>query len=272
MMAAAFAAAGCGASPLTGRTAGSAGAPGSGGGDQDRGQQVVGGATDAAADCDQLAAAHSLALSKALACTPGAPNQCQTLAEIVPLACPSYACAENYEYVNDGAEANALLKRWSQACVPSDPCPNGTLACLATAPRATCVPTTPGASTGTCMPSPSDGGAGVAPDGGESCDQLAADYRAAFRAALACVPGAPEQCLARVSPYLGACNDDCVTMTAANDATAVTAALRRWAAQCAPAAACPSVACTPPPGQTGGCVPVDGGGTSGICVNSTPSG
>jgi hypothetical protein len=234
--------AGCSGAPLVGGTTG-----------RDAGTDLGG------ASCDQLVARHAVALTQALACTPGAADQCQALAEVVPLACPSYAC-ENYEYVNDRTQANALLASWYQSCVPSDPCPNGVLDCIGTAPRATCVPITPGASTGTCMPSP--------PDGDATCYQLANDYAAAVRASLACTPGAPNQCQAQVTPSLFPCGD-CQTMEAANDATAVNAIWQRWSAQCAVPADCAPVGCHPTPGQTGVCVRVDGGPLGGICVNST---
>jgi len=244
--------AGCSGTPLVGGTTG-----------RDAGADLAG------ASCDQLVAWHAVALTEALACTPGAPNQCQALAEVVPLACPSNAC-ENYEYVNDTTQANAFLHSWYQSCVPRDPCPNGVLACVGTAPPATCVPTGPGASTGVCTPAPRDGGAALAPDGGESCYQLSNDYTAVVRAALACRPGAPNQCQTQVTPNLSACGD-CQTMEAANDATAVNAVWQRWFEQCVGTAACAQVGCPPIPGQTGVCVPVDGGPLGGVCVNSTPS-
>jgi hypothetical protein len=258
-------AAGCSAAPLVGGNAGFDGGSASfdaGNAGFDSGSDLGG------ASCDQLVAWHAVALTEALVCTPGAPNQCQALAEVVPLACPTNAC-ENYEYVNDVTRAKAFLGSWYQSCVPSDPC-SEVLACIGTAPRATCVPTSPGASTGTCTPSPSDGVSTVAPDGGESCYQLSNDYTAAVRAALACTPGASNQCQAQVTPNLFPCGD-CQTMEAANDATAVNAIWQRWAAQCADTADCLQVGCHPPPGQTGVCVPVDGGPLGGICVNSTPT-
>jgi hypothetical protein len=239
--------AGCSAAPLVGGTTG-----------RDAGTDLAG------ASCDQLVALHTVALTHALACTPGAADQCQDLAEVVPLVCPSNAC-ENYEYVNDRTEANALLGSWLQSCAPapSDRCSNGiVLACLATAPRATCVPIGPGASTGICQPSP--------PDGDANCYQLSNDYTAAVRASLACMPGAPNQCQAQVTPNLFACGD-CETMEAANDATAVNAVWQKWSAQCAVPADCAPVVCHPPPGQMGVCVRVDGGPLGGICVNSTPT-
>jgi hypothetical protein len=223
--------------------------------------------------CDQLVAAHTVALTKALACTPAAPNQCHALAQVVPLACPTDAC-ENYQYVNDNTQVNALLLDWIGACPPNGfgYCPNGVLACGPHAQPSICVPTSPGASTGTCMPSPHDGGLGLAPDGGESCDQLAADYSGAVRAALACTPGAPNQCQARISPNLTPCDNDCATMEAANDATGATAAWQRWATRCVGLGVCTLANCNPPSGQVGVCVPIDGGiPTGGICVNSTPT-
>ena len=63
-------------------------------------------------------------------------------------------------------------------------------------------------------------------DGGRTCQQLASDYKAAFGAALACTPGAANQCQAPVPVSLCA---GCAWYV--NDATQVVAVLDQFSAQ-----------------------------------------
>jgi hypothetical protein len=111
------------------------------------------------------------------------------------------------------------------------------------------------------------------PDGGESCDQLVADYTAAVIAALACTPGAPNQCQSYVSTTAANGPDPCRPMTVVNDPTGVNAALQRWSAQCQVTDAILLIICDPPT-QKASCVPnVDAGTfsrTAGTCVPSIP--
>jgi len=244
-------AAGCGGSLGTGGSRAAGGGSGTGGA----------GGIDVAR-CNQAVAEYATALSAELACTPGAPNQCQVLVGLQPTLCGGQTACGDQEYANDSTLVETARGEWLGACGNNEflGCP--LFECQPAAPPSTCVPTSPGASTGTCVPNPSD----VAPDGGESCDQLAADYALALTAALACTPGAPNQCQATLSPGLTACNGDCDRYLAANDATAATAIWQKWAAQCLGPRACPNTDCYRPP-LNAQCVPVDGG-ASGLC--STP--
>jgi hypothetical protein len=274
----AFAAAGCSGAPLGGGTGGSQGAGGDGapcstftgcgtgwGGTSGSGGTAGG---DGAL-CDQLSAAYSSALTAALSCTPGAPHQCQAVVATYPTACPGSSCG-GQEYVNDGTTVEAVRGEWLAACEPDVHilCVAG--ACDPPAPPSTCVPTSPGATTGTCIPYGSDAGAAIAPDGGESCDQLVADYTAAVTAARACTPGAPNQCQAQISPTPDACNTGCGAAEYVNDVTGVNAARQSWIAQCVGAVGCPAILCPPvPPPPSISCVPnVDGGtlGSTGTCA------
>src|SRR5262249_59886040 len=117
-------------------------------------------------------------------------------------------------------------------------------------------------------------GASSVPDGGESCDQLVADYEAALQAALECKPGAPNQCQVPLNSQPVACNMGCGATVSANDATAVNAAWTNWANRCALYLGCPLTLCDPPPGPVGTCVAVDvsKSASGGICVTATPLG
>src|SRR3954470_7370858 len=145
----AFAAAGCNGAPLGGGTGGSKGTGGDGrpcntypgcgtgsGGVNGSG----GGAGGNGALCDRLTAAYSSALTEALACTPGAPNQCQAVVATHPTACPGSSCG-GQEYVNDGAMVEAVRGKWLAACEPEVHILCIALACDPPAPPSTCVPT-----------------------------------------------------------------------------------------------------------------------------------
>jgi hypothetical protein len=267
----------CAGTPLGGGTGGRGGG-GSGGSGGDvptcidpsachAGQGGTGGVDTAV--CGQLESAYAIAVTAASACTPGAPNQCQVLVATVPTECPDSACGQQ-TYVNDNSQIEPLRGQWLQTCDPGGihSCPN-TGPCDPQRPPSVCVSDGPGTTTGTCVPDGSPGG--IAPDGGESCDQLVADYSAAVNAALACTPGAPNQCQALLDSLPTSCNNGCGATVAANDATAVNAAWNRWATQCSLALGCTLNICTPPPGTVGACVSVDGGTASGgICVTATP--
>jgi hypothetical protein len=103
---------------------------------------------DGGETCDQLAAEYKAAVTVALACTPGAPDQCQVLAAAFPTVCPSLLpCAER-EVVNDGTNVEMLRLRWIFACDQPHSC--GATACPDMG--SVCVPTgAAGASTGTCV-------------------------------------------------------------------------------------------------------------------------
>jgi len=221
--------------------------------------------------CADLESAYAAALTAAYACTPGAPGQCQALVDTIPMECP-VECGPNATYVNDNTQLEAVRGQWLRACDPNGLHSCIEIACTPTLVPSVCVPTTPGATTGTCVPYGSDAGAGIAPDGGESCDELVADYTAAVSAAKACTPGAPNQCEVLLNQLPSACNSGCTATVAANDATAVNAAWSKWASQCALDFGCPLSICDPPPGPVGTCAVLDGPGmvTGGICVTETP--
>ncbi len=275
----AFAAAGCSGAPLGGGTGGSKGSGGDappcttygGCGTGAGGVNGSGGAGGRdAALCAQSNADYASALTAALACTPGAPNQCQAIVASYPTVCPGSDCS-NLQYVNDGTTVEAVRERWLDACEPGVRIECVAIACNPPAPPATCVPTGPGATTGTCVSYGSDAGAAVVPDGGESCDQLVADYAAAVTAALACTPGAPNQCQSYVTTTVanGPVPSDCGPMTVVSDPTGVNAAQQRWSAQCFTGGPILLIKCDPPT-QQASCVPnVDAGAVSasaGTCV------
>jgi hypothetical protein len=283
MAAVAFAAAGCSGAPLGGGSGGSTGAGGkvppcttyTGCGTGAGGITGSGGGAGGGdgALCAQSNAAYSSALTAALACTPGAPNQCQAIVATYPTVCPGSDCS-NLQYVNDGTTVEAVRGEWLAACEPGVYIECIAIACDPPAPPISCVPTSPGATTGTCVPYGSDAGAAVVPDGGESCDQLVADYAAAVTAALACTPGAPNQCQAVVSPRPDACNTGCGAGEYVNDATGVNTARQRWIAQCVGTVGCPLILCPPvlPPSGLS-CVPnVDAGAltSTGTCAVTAP--
>jgi hypothetical protein len=204
----------------------------------------------------------------------GAPNQCQTVVGTYPTACPGADCS-GQEYVNDGATVEAVREKWLAACEPGVRTGCSALACGPPAPPSTCVPTSPGATTGTCVSSvisddgSTDGGnTDAALDGGESCDELSVDYTAAVTAARACTPGAPNQCQATVGATASACPPNgCGPQAYVNDATGVNAVGTRWRLQCGGGVACPKIICLPLAVAVA-CVPVDGGAgaTTGTCV------
>jgi hypothetical protein len=173
--------------------------------------------------------------------------------------------------VNDGATVETVREEWLAACEPGVHSECIAIACAAPTPPSTCVPASPGAPTGTCVPYGSDAGAAVVPDGGESCDQLVVDYQAAVTAALACTPGAPNQCQSYVTTTVanGPDPSDCRPMTVVNDPSGVNATLQRWSAQCFTGGPILLIKCDPPT-QQASCVPnVDAGavsGSAGTCV------
>ncbi len=271
----------CSGAPLGGGGTGGSGGDGSPCPDSTRcgtgtgGDIATGGAGGADAGntalCSQLTDAYSAAVTGALACTPGAPNQCQVLVGTAPSACPDLDCGAQ-EFVNDATDIEAARGRWLATCEPGLllECPY--IACDPPLSPSVCIPTgSAGTTTGTCVPYGSDAGAAIAPPGGESCDQLVADYQAAVTAARACTPGAPNQCQSYVasSPPAGPTPADCQPMTAVNDTSGVTAALQTWSAQCWDPGPTLLIKCDPPT-QQASCVPnVDAGavsGSAGTCV------
>jgi hypothetical protein len=89
--------------------------------------------------CAELEGDYQQALSAALACTPGAPNQCQQ-------AIPVSFCAGCDRYVNDATSLNAISAQLSnQGCVRCE----GLELCIQAGPYA-CVPTDAGTSSGQC--------------------------------------------------------------------------------------------------------------------------
>jgi hypothetical protein len=221
--------------------------------------------------CNQLTDAYSAAVTAALACTPGAPNQCKAQVAIAPTACPGSVCGSQ-ERVNDGTEVESLRQKWLSACEPGVRIECIDIGCAPPLPPSICVATNgSGATSGTCVPSGvSDGGStDAAFDGGESCDQLAADYTAAVTAAQACTPGAPNQCRSTVSATVSACPPNgCGPEAYVNDAAGVNAVRARWLSQCGGGVACPKIVCLPLAVAVA-CVPVDGGTdtTTGVCVS-----
>jgi len=111
---------------------------------------------DGGETCAQLAAEYRAALAVALACTPGAPDQCQALAATFPTVCPSLLPCEEREFVNDSTNVEMLRYRWVFACNQPHTC--GVTLCPDMG--SVCVPTGPaGASTGICVRSePTDAG------------------------------------------------------------------------------------------------------------------
>jgi hypothetical protein len=178
--------------------------------------------------CHTLSLEYADAVITAVACKPGAPNQCQVVVSPSPTPCPGSECTD-YHVVNDGTAVQSLLQQWLAACAPS-PVGCTDIGCREGIP-AVCVPTSPGATTGTCVALASDAGVGIAPDGGESCDQLEADYVAAMAAAKSCTPGAPKQCASYVVQALGD-GTTCLPMTLVNDPSGVNAVLDKWFPQC----------------------------------------
>jgi hypothetical protein len=262
MAALAFAAAGCGGSRLVEGTDGGAGHGGAGGlpgagGSSDAGSGGAGGA-----GCDRLQAAYTAAIDAAMTCTPGVPYQCQVLVDLTADRCPGH-CGKQ-DYVNSDSPVKAAGTNWQRACLPPDTiidCAPAT--CEPPVPR-TCVPSSPGASTGTCTLVES---AGVPDAGSESCDQLSADYAVALNAALYCTPGNPHPCQA-VANTEAVCNGLCPYEQAVNDPISTGNAYRRWAAECN--RPCSRFVCNGPSPAPGVCVAVAGGSPSGgVCVPGT---
>ena len=278
----ALAAVACSGAPLGGRGTGGTGG-GSGpcpdsvpcvtsfGGDIGTGGSDAG----SGALCSQLTEAYGAAVTAALTCTPGAPNQCQALVGIAPSACPGVCGGQ--EFVNDATAVETLREKWLAACEPDVHIECVEITCTLPQPPSICVPTGAAAAvTGTCVPSvPADGGStdasrtdGSAADGSESCDQLSADYTAAVTAARACTPGASNQCQSTVSATPSACPPNgCGPEAYVNDAAGVNAVHARWLSQCGGGVACPKIVCLPLAVAVA-CLPVDGGAgaTTGTCV------
>lgn len=296
MAAACLVAGGCSSTALLGGTLGAGGTPGTGGSPgtggggactasngclgtggipaRDDGGTRVGPRFDAAIDgsrntaCLDLDRAYGEAVQAALACTPGAPGQCQTLVATAPTPC--LMCGYQ-EYVNDATEVEAALQSYVATCAPKDAGCGLQSSCTPPLPRATCLPTSPGASTGTCFSyhfdaGAFDAGAPAGPDGGESCQQLALGYAAAVNAAQACTPGAPNQCQGYAQSTVPTDIAPCgyTPYVSVNDSSVVKGPWQRWGIQCAlPCAG----GLPPPPPPPGVCVPVDGGSpTGGICI------
>ena len=143
--------------------------------------------------------------------------------------------------------------------------------CIESATPSVCYANDASNTTGTCIPTISnDGDIVVDRDAGESCDQLSTDYAAALTAALACTPGAANQCQTLVSSVASACpQTGCGPVVYVNDASALPAAQSRWASQCAQTVACPQIACKIAilPST---CVANDAGGSAGTCMQSVP--
>jgi hypothetical protein len=257
------------------------GSGGSGGTIVDGGNSVI---------CEQLAEKYAAVVSAAAACTPGAPNQCQALVGNVPTNCPDSLCGDQ-SYVNDGASVEAMRDSWLNEGCGGPPNLCIAIACDPAPTPSVCMPvpsagtsTGKSSSVGICVPvSSTDGGApdagatDAAPsDGGETCDQLAADYAVAVTAAETCTPGAASQCLVRVSMVPSACPlTGCGPEVYVTDASGVKTALARWVAQCAKQPiACSQIACQPPVSAVS-CLPQStaDGGTTGVCslVSGAPT-
>jgi hypothetical protein len=135
----------------------------------------------------------------------------------------------------------------------------------------------PGASGAGCTPSGSciSGAAGAVGTGGAgaTCDQLAAAYTAAVKAATACTPGAQNQCQALVATFPSACPDSaCGKLLYVNDNTQVESARWSWLDACDPGdrSLCVSAGCDPPT-LTAICVPDGRGTTTGTCMPAPAS-
>lgn len=274
----------CSGAPIGGRGAGGTGGDSSpcpdsihcvtgSGGELGAGGSGAADAGNGALCTSQLTDAYSAAVTAAHACTPGAPNQCKALAAIAPTACLD--CG-NEEFVNDATEVEVLRAKWLAACEPTVHVECLETTCNPALPPSVCIPTGgAGPTTGTCTPASAlDGGStdggrtDAALDGGESCDQLSADYATAVTAARACTPGAPNQCQSTVSATPSACPPNgCGPQAYVNDASSVNAVQTRWLSQCGGGVACPKIVCLPPAVAVA-CVPVDGGAgtTIGTCV------
>ena len=283
MAAVGLAVASCGGTPLVGGTGGAPGQSSGGAG----GALCAGASTGTCTtvpvsapdggqeSCDQLAADYAATLQAALFCTPGAPYQCQGEA-ITEAVCDGFC--PYVQPVNDSTPTQGAYQRWSAQCggacnrIICNGTPQPTGLCVAvdggSPTGGICVAKVRSLGTGTGGTSGSDGGEGGAADAGETCDQLMADYALAVNAALACTPGAPNQCEAAIDPMPYPCMS-CGGTQAANDATGLSAMEQRWRAQCEPNVTCSSVtSCNPQP-VPGTCVAVNGGGLAGggICLN-----
>ncbi len=74
---------------------------------------------------------------------------------IAPTACPGAVCGGQGR-VNDATEVETLREEWLSACEPGVHVGCVGIACDPPLPPSVCVPTSPGATTGTCVPSGSD--------------------------------------------------------------------------------------------------------------------
>jgi hypothetical protein len=98
------------------------------------------------AACEALEREFQSAWRRALACSPGAPNQCQTMATSGTVRCP--LCPV---YVHNAAEVTRLRNDFrAMGCEAFyvQPCP--VAACVAPTPGR-CVPTDAGAAAGECL-------------------------------------------------------------------------------------------------------------------------
>src|SRR5580692_9463224 len=125
---------GCSGAPRGGNNQGSGGGgpcPGS----KSCEQSTVGGATGGSSgtggavggSCAELAAAYEAALTAALACTPGAPDQCQTLVAALPANCPDL-CGDQ-SFVNDGTLVETARENWLGAGCGGPPVACPAIAC-----------------------------------------------------------------------------------------------------------------------------------------------
>jgi len=99
--------------------------------------------------CAQLQSDYEQSLSAALACTPGATNQCQQ-------AVPVSFCAGCNRYVNDATMLDGITTQLvNQGCLHCE----GLELCVQTGPYA-CVPNDGGVSLGQCAIAPPSGSGG----------------------------------------------------------------------------------------------------------------
>jgi hypothetical protein len=102
---------------------------------------------DAGRSCQQLVSDFEAARSAALACTPGAANQCQAL---VPVS----MCAGCGVYVNDATQASAISAQFfDQGCDKNAATACTPFSCIQVGPSS-CVANDGGSPGGTCTPMP----------------------------------------------------------------------------------------------------------------------
>ncbi|HVZ89545.1 MAG TPA: hypothetical protein VHG72_21465 [Polyangia bacterium] len=97
--------------------------------------------------------------------------------------------------------------------------------------------------------------------GGETCDQIAADYQAALAADRACTPSAQNQCQKSVADRLGC--GGCTTFVTAD--TNLSQIQNDWNQHDCQVGVCAAVACLPPTSAL--CKTGDAGG--GVCVDQS---